>query len=90
MTMIERVARAMAERSNGGDFSDGRWYAEEHRKLWRERARAAIEALREPTESMVAAVDAAEEKVCCLAAYERLGFENAWPAAIDAALAETD
>ena len=41
--LIERVAQAMAEETNGGDFRDGRWYAEEHRQLWRRRAQIAID-----------------------------------------------
>jgi hypothetical protein len=52
VTMLEKVARAMAERTNGGDFANGRWYTEERRRLWRERARAAVEAMRPSTNSM--------------------------------------
>ena len=52
MGEIERVARAMAQSTNGGDFHDERWYSEDHRKLWRQRARVAIETLRRPSYPM--------------------------------------
>jgi len=45
---IEIVARAMAESSNGGRFDDEAFYATTHRQVWRDRARAALLALREP------------------------------------------
>jgi hypothetical protein len=38
---IEKIAQAMAEATNGGDFNDGRWYSDEHRDLWRKRAEVA-------------------------------------------------
>lgn len=77
--MVERVARAIYFR--GDDQGDTAWH---HCQLWhrdvaREQARAAIEAMREPTEAMVKA------------AYgrERTGTERGnWRAMIDAALKE--
>lgn len=45
---VQRVAQAMAEATNGGDWRDNRWYTEYHRKLWQERARVAIKTMREP------------------------------------------
>lgn len=50
-TMVERVARAIAEASGA------LWEAEDHegRALFRRDARAAIEAMREPTDEMVIA-----------------------------------
>jgi len=89
--MIERVARAMC-RNRGLDpdeatSGEGRVFAGGgsefivHRRRWAEHsgdARAAIEAMREPTGEMLDAGDAA-----CAGANERV-----WPAMIDAALAE--
>lgn len=77
MTMIERVARALAQadgfhadaKSNDSDEVPA-WH------LYREMARAAIQAMREPTKAMRHASD----------------FETAeikYPAMIDAALSET-
>jgi hypothetical protein len=77
MTMVERVARAI-----GAICDDADW----HR--CRAAARAAIEAVREPTPHMLKTTDDAENRVCCAAAYERLGFDETWPMMIDAALAE--
>jgi hypothetical protein len=48
--MIERVAKAMALKANGGDWDVH--YTADQRDLWRLRARAAINAMREPTEAM--------------------------------------
>jgi hypothetical protein len=55
MTMIERVARAIyvAELGPTGDFDDYFW--DKHRATYLAQARAAIEAMREPTEAMIAA-----------------------------------
>lgn len=49
MDMVEKVARAIAEAGNGGKWNDENWYKEYQRDLHRVRARAAIEALRNPT-----------------------------------------
>lgn len=51
--MVERVARAIAETGNGGVWTDETWYKEYQRDFHRKRARAAIEAMKEPTRSMV-------------------------------------
>jgi hypothetical protein len=52
--MVDRVARAMAIKANGGDWNVH--YSADQRDLWRLRARAAIEAVRQPTGAMVKAV----------------------------------
>lgn len=51
--MVERVARAIAVAGNGGTWDD--WYSEDQKEFHRRRARAAIEAMREPTKAMVKA-----------------------------------
>lgn len=48
--MVERVARAMFEADRGGSWDDVR---ENSKAMWRSFARAAIEAMREPTEAMI-------------------------------------
>lgn len=48
--MVERVAKAIAMTGNGGTWDD--WYNEEQRDFHRKRARAAIEAMRDPTDAM--------------------------------------
>lgn len=53
---IEQVARAIAVAGNGGVWTDENWYKEYQRDIHRIRARAAIEAMREPTEAMIEAV----------------------------------
>lgn len=45
--VIDAMARAMAEETNGGDFHDDRYYTEEHRDLWRRRVRAALKAFKD-------------------------------------------
>lgn len=53
MTMIERVARAMAENHWPVDFEGTKaGYVETHWHFHADDARAAIEAMREPTEAM--------------------------------------
>ncbi len=47
--MIERVAKAISECHSGRDW---RGMSEYGKDWWREEARAAIEAMREPTEAM--------------------------------------
>ena len=67
--VVERVARAIAEGWKGG------WDDVAHREAFRADARAAIEAMREPTDAMVRA--------------GHLGATAAaWRAMVDAALAE--
>lgn len=53
--MVERVARAMAEATNGSKWDDGHYYTGGHKELWMKRARAAIEAMKVPTEAMLKA-----------------------------------
>jgi hypothetical protein len=48
--MVERVARAIARANNGDDFDR---VDEAVRELYRDEARAAIEAMREPSEEML-------------------------------------
>lgn len=77
-TMIERVAREMAqlEIGEGETVADGFWrqYIGDARKI--------LSAMREPTESMM--VDAIEYE----ALNSRATSRNVWSAMIDAALAE--
>lgn len=51
-TMIERVARAIAEKDRPADVSQQAWWAIRGDNFI-EKARAAIEAMREPTDFMV-------------------------------------
>lgn len=76
-TMLERVAKAMR---GSVDRHEVRLLDEE----WLEAARAAIEAMREPTEEIVRAFE-----VCPASGYETLSAEAkfTWQAMIDAALA---
>lgn len=80
-SMIERVAKAIAKARGGWHADEGQWRSCE------DEARAAIEAMRDPTEAMTLAM---------LQAWETPPGEDAdssdmtpnWKAAIDAALAE--
>jgi len=77
MNMIEKVAEAL--RFTDQDFRGADWY---------ELAKAAIAAMREPTEEMLKAVDDEEERLGYIdSAYETIGVNEAWPVMIDAALA---
>lgn len=93
--MTERVAKAMAGRTwpylteeHGGFDESG-----PSRNCFREWARAAIEAMMEPTEEMVGA---GEDGVlghyggCCVPGDNRETALDTWQAMIDAALAEKD
>lgn len=64
--MIERVAKALG----GGDWDS----CPNDRPRWREDARAAIEAMREPTEEMIEAANECEAS-----------WKSIWPAMLDAA-----
>lgn len=82
--MVERVARATYEARPYGDEHAGDLIWDRLEDGWKDRhrdmARAAIEAMREPTDAMV---DAAYGR-------ERTGTERGnWRAMIDAALTET-
>lgn len=89
--MVERVAQAIALASNGGTWDD--WYNDEQREFHRKRARAAIEAMREPTEDMWKAGLATGHVggIGDNGGLEPNDFdpEEVWPAMIDAALADT-
>lgn len=79
-SMIEQVAEAMAKQVGGRPLSDNDYYTDAHREWYRKAARAAIEAMREPTAEMLAAC------------YPRYGipenplYANVWRTMIDAAL----
>lgn len=77
MTMVERVARAIYEGRNGPRCMAWSRHSNEHRRPYIDDARAAIEAMREPTEEMLFAADWLEN-----------GTRAAWQAMIDAALSE--
>ena len=74
--MIERVAKALSEREGSGPWEGG-LMGERGREMWRATARAAIEAMREPTSEMAFADDVKEWPDDAKAA---------WRAMIDAAL----
>jgi len=73
--MVERVARALyaVEANCEVDWSTF-WWTVNSKKHYFGKARAVIEAMREPTEAMLAA------------GMEQLGAEDIWPDMIDAAL----
>lgn len=75
--MIERVAEAIAVSGNGGTWDD--WYNEDQKEFHRKRARAAIEAMREPTPETHRAMRSAFERQ-----------KPVWESAIDAALGKVD
>lgn len=81
--MIERVAQAIALAGNGGTWDD--WYNDEQREFHRKRARAAIEAMREPTNAME---DAADDCDGGTVYDDRASGNTHWAAMIDAALAD--
>jgi len=81
--MVERVARAMADDAVAFGREHGCGPAQPlHWSLYERQARAAIEAMREPTREMVAACDAA----CWQPDNERLAIGPVYRAMIDAAL----
>lgn len=94
MTMVERVARAIAKADN----RSAAWDLPP--EMFMEHARAAIESLREPTEAMLGAVkpepthlyssrsEDYQKQMKAAVAISRLGFESDWRVAIDAALKE--
>lgn len=99
--MIERVARAICEENVGECdtvcFGDsGTVFSEERKPRWQwwvPEARAAIEAMKEPTEAMLLAATRAEfSKSDSEGSWtewpERDAVEAAWPAMISAALSE--
>jgi hypothetical protein len=50
--IVERVAKAIAETGNGGQWANETFYKPEHREFHRRRARAAVAAMRKPTTAM--------------------------------------
>ena len=78
MTKIEEVAMAMNRRARYKKDDDRNYYVDN----WLEIARAAVEAMREPTRAMCDAGDATAEYWDCLDA------DTTWIAMIDAILAE--
>lgn len=86
MDMVEGVARAAYDANSNVPTTDGQWMLD--REPWLKIARAAITAMREPTDAMVQA------------AYDANGYEGGtnwtesrkldFTAMIDAALAETE
>lgn len=81
--MVERVARAIG--SSGHAEQDGHLWDEERefeRQFLLEQARAAIAAMREPTDAMVA------EGHAVYAADPRLALHDLWRAMVDAALTD--
>jgi hypothetical protein len=91
-TMIERVAKALCAQAVANDRDDGgklglvEWdLCEEGGRMdYRSEARAAIAAMRKPTDAMVEAGQATE----CEHGEMNCGAAAAWQAMIDAALAE--
>jgi hypothetical protein len=85
--IVERVARAIYLVPVGGreDPYAQRWdeLREKHQDAFRAIARAAIEAMREPTEAMMAGVDCAGEKAEWLSGK---AWKVGWQAMIDEAL----
>jgi hypothetical protein len=55
VSMIERVARAIATAELGPKGEMEEYFWEKHRELFLAQARAAIEAMREPTDAMIMA-----------------------------------
>ncbi|WP_311267839.1 hypothetical protein [Sphingobium sp. WCS2017Hpa-17] len=81
VTMIERAARAMYDNVQPEwDWDDPD--AELLRRMYRDNARAAIRALREPSDAVT---NAGYNELLC---YNSAG--NAWRAMVDAVLAEQD
>lgn len=50
---VDRVAEAIALSGNGGSWDD--WYNHDQKEFHRKRARAALQAMREPTDTMKSA-----------------------------------
>ena len=87
--MVERVARAMASKLSEQQLgSDPPWHDPEFRQNAIEVARAAIEAMREPTNEMICAADNLSSEIST--ADDRISVpaspEMTWPAMIDEAL----
>ena len=94
MDMVERVATALKDelaRQDGAEpwqFETGTFvleYVDQNHVDFGILARAAIEAMREPTDAMKAAVEKAQDDGDYVM-YEHIDWDEAWPIAIDAAL----
>ena len=92
-SMIERVARALfeADYPNPGEVEEGSW--ETGRVSYLQSARAAIDAMREPTDAMKSAAKAyrdewPQDQVDEPADFFAETFTKQWDAALDAALKE--
>jgi hypothetical protein len=57
--VIELIAAAMAEGTNGGDWANRDQYKEEHKKIWLKRADIALHAMLNPTPEMLKVGNAA-------------------------------
>ncbi len=56
MDIVEQMASEIAEKLNGGEWRDGKWYADSHRKAWMDAVKPyadEIERLREALEYIV-------------------------------------
>lgn len=84
MNMIEKVAIALAMSQNPGNWEVD--FSEDHKKLWRIRAKVAIEAMHEPTEAMKKAPIGEADNVSNY--LDDYSAEQVWQAMIDAALKE--
>ena len=99
-TMVERVARALCVAGHipegcGWTDDEKREFADEHWRAWEKEARAAIQAMREPTDAMIEAGAIATKdvsrddqgrRVTTYLAIDRISA--AYRSQIDAALAE--
>lgn len=88
-TMIERVARAMCLEGS----ADETVFLGVYMKRWeakKDEARAAIEAMREPTESMVSAAENGDDPGSSIYGdpFVAMPHDEAWKTMIDAALKE--
>lgn len=85
--MVERVARALDPEAFGHDFPVmAAKHYEVRRSISMKRARAAIEAMREPTEAMVKAVYDQADPGFCDEPGESTSPRDAWQQMIDEAL----
>ncbi|RVD36868.1 hypothetical protein EN742_21550 [Mesorhizobium sp. M4A.F.Ca.ET.020.02.1.1] len=90
--MVDKVASAAIEAIKAGDSvyvrDDGNTFLIDGDVDMKAVARAAIQAMREPTQAMLDAVSKAEEDGGYIAAaFEHMEVDDAWPIMIDAALA---
>ena len=90
--MVERAAQAMYESIGGGQGIYAAWLENEEsgKENYRRMARAAIEAMREPSDDMLRQVERQYDGTDSYEMWCDLGFDestiNAWQAMIDSAL----